>query len=100
LGVITFSSAAMSGPQALGELKVRLSRLRLIADGVDPADPCSREAAYGPVGRVYRYPGIVVATDGSIKDDGRIGAAFVSMGPSMGERLPARSVAVVGAVLS
>ncbi len=60
------SSAAVSGPQALGELKVRLSHLRLTADGVDPADPCSGEAAYGPVGRAYRYPGIVVATDGSL----------------------------------
>ena len=87
------SSAAVSGPQASGELKRRLSHLRLTADGVDPADPCSGEAAYGPVGRAYRYPGIVVATDGSLKDDGRMGAAFVSMGG----RVPARSVAVVGA---
>ena len=87
------SSAAVSGPQASGELKLRLSHLRLTADGVDPADPCSGEAAYGPVGRAYRYPGIVVATDGSLKDDGRMGAAFVSMGG----RVPARSVAVVGA---
>jgi hypothetical protein len=92
------SSAAVSGPpaQALGELKLRLSHLRLTADGVDPADPCSGEAAHGPVERAYRYPGIVVATDGSLQDDGRMGAAFVSMGG----RVPARSVAVVGAASS
>ena len=86
------SPAAVSGPQRLEDLRFRLSRLRLTADGVDPADPCGCEAAYGPMGRAYRYPGIVVATDGSLKDDGRMGAAFVSMG----DRLPARSVAVVG----
>jgi hypothetical protein len=33
------STAAMSGPQRLEDLRIRLSRLRLTADGVDPADP-------------------------------------------------------------
>ncbi len=39
---------------------------------------------------------LVSATDGSLKDDGRMGAAFVSIGG----RVPARSVAVVGAASS
>jgi hypothetical protein len=46
--------------------------------------------------RAYQYPGIVVATDGSLKDDERMGTAFVSMG----NWLPARSVAVVRAASS
>ena len=33
------SPAAVSGLQGLGVLRIRLSRLRLTADGVDPADP-------------------------------------------------------------
>jgi hypothetical protein len=91
------SSAAVSGDSGPGIRGAQTPSiphdLRLTADGVDPADPCSGEAAYSPVGRAYRYPGFVVATDGSLKDDGRMGAAFVCMGG----RVSARSVAVVGA---
>ena len=82
--------------QKLAELKLRLSDLRLTADGVDPSDSSGREAAYGPVGPAYQYPGTIVATDGSLKDDGRMGAAFVSMG----DRIPARSLAVFGSACS
>ncbi len=64
--------------------------------GGDPSDSSSREAAYGPVGFAYRYSGVIVATNGSLKEDGRMGAAFVSMG----DRIPARSVAVVGSASS
>jgi hypothetical protein len=73
-----------------------LQNLRLTADGVDPSDPYGREAAYGPMGTVYRYARLIVATDGSLKDDGRMGAAFVLMG----NRLPGRSVTVLGAASS
>jgi len=74
------SSEVVANMQKLAELKLRLSDLRLTADGVDPSDSSGREAAYGPVEPAYQYPGTIVATDGSLKDDGRMGAAFVSMG--------------------
>ena len=90
------SVAAVTGRQRRAELKLCLQNLRLTADGVDPSDPFGREAAYGPMGTVYRYSGLIVATDGSLKDDGRMGAAFVSMG----NRLPGRSVAVLGSASS
>ena len=90
------SSEVVANMQKLAELKLRLSDLRLTADGVDPSDSSGREAAYGPVGPAYQYPGTIVATDGSLKDDGRMGAAFVSMG----DRIPARSVAVFGSACS
>jgi ribonuclease HI len=90
------SSAAVAGRQRRAELKLRLQNLRLTADGVDPSDPYGSEAAYGPMGTVYQYAGLIVATDGSLKDDGRMGAAFVSMG----NRLPGRSVTVLGSASS
>jgi hypothetical protein len=74
------SSVVVANQQRRAELTLRLSNLRLTADGVDPSDSSGREAAYGPVGLAYQYPGTIVATDGSLKDDGRMGAAFVSMG--------------------
>jgi hypothetical protein len=49
-------------------------------EGVAPSDRLGREVAYGPTGAVYQYDGILVATDGSLKGDGSMGAAFVSMG--------------------
>ncbi len=83
--------AAVAGRQRRAELKLSLQNLRLTAaDGVDPSDPYGSEAAYGPLGTVYRYAGLIVATDGSLKDNGRMGAAFVSMG----NRLPGRSTRV------
>jgi ribonuclease HI len=86
------SSGVVESRQKRAELIQRLAGLRLTVEGVDPSDPLGREAAYGPSGAVYRNDGIIVATDGSLKDDGSMGAAFVSMG----ERIPARSVAVFG----
>lgn len=94
--ILWASSVVMANQQRRAELKLRLSNLRLTADGVDPSDSSGREAAYGPVGLAYQYPGAIVATDGSLKDDGRMGAAFVSMGG----RIPARSVAVFGSASS
>ena len=78
--------------QGRAELIHRLAHLRLTAEGVDPSNPMGREAAYGPSAAIYQNDGIIVATDGSLKDDGSMGAAFISAG----ERIPARSVAVFG----
>lgn len=78
--------------QGRAELIHRLAHLRLTAEGVDPSDPMGREAAFGPSAAFYQNDGIIVATDGSLKDDGSMGAAFISAG----ERIPARSVAVFG----
>ena len=46
----------------------------------------------GPMAAAYTYEGLVVATDGSLKHDGSMGAAFVALG----NRVAARSVAVFG----
>ncbi len=58
------SLAAVAGRPRRAELKLRLQNLRLTADGVDPSDQYGSEAAYGPMGTVYRYAGLIVATDG------------------------------------
>ncbi len=60
-------------------LKRRLKRLHLTADGVVPLDPSclsSREAVLGPVGPAYSLSGFVAATDGSLKKNGSMGAAY------------------------
>ncbi len=49
-------------------------------------------AAYGPMGAAYQLDGVLIATDVSLKTDGSVGAAFVSLG----ERFPVRNVAVYG----
>ena len=46
----------------------------------------------GPVGAAYLNEGVVVATDGSLKHNGSMGAAFVALG----DRVPANSTAVFG----
>jgi hypothetical protein len=45
-----------------------------------------REATLGPAGSYLTHTGVVVATDGSVKDDGRMGAAYVALD----NRLPPR----------
>ena len=90
------SSGAAPSQQSRAELKLRLTALHLTTGGVTPSDPLGREVAYGPTGAAYQYDRIIVATDGSLKDDGSMGAAFVSMGG----RIPARSVAVFGSASS
>jgi ribonuclease HI len=59
---------------------------------LDQASPSFREASFGPAAAAYEKNGIVVATDGSLRKNGAMGAAFVSKD----NRLPARSVAVFG----
>ena len=76
-------------------LKRRADSIRLTADGVVPLDvtcPSSREALLGPTGSAYTRSGVVVATDGSLKRNGSMGAALVAKDG----RLPARSSAVFG----
>ncbi len=89
-------SGVLESRQKRAELIQRLTDFRLTVESVDPSDPPGLEAAYGQSGSVYRNDCIIVATDGSLKDDGSMGAAFVSMG----ERIPAHSVAVFGPATS
>ena len=56
------------------------------------ADPLAREALLGPAGAAFRNQGIVVGSDGSLRRDGAMGAAYASRNSEM----PARSVAVYG----
>ena len=73
----------------------RLELITLTTDGVIPLDlSClsSREAVLGPVGPAYSLSGLVVATDGSLRKNGDMGAAYVSIGG----RLPSQSVSVFG----
>jgi len=79
--------------------KLRLSNMRLTEDGVVPPDlscPSAREVMQGPMAAAYAFEGLIVATDGSLKHDGAMGAAFVALG----NRVPARSVAVFGSEIS
>ncbi len=59
---------------------------------LDLGCPFSREALLGPAGAAYTLSGIVVATDGSLKKSGAMGAAVVAQDG----RIQARSVAVFG----
>ena len=61
----------------------RLESIPLTADGVFALDlSClsSREVVFGPVGPAYSLSGLVMATDGSLKNNGAMGAAYVSIG--------------------
>jgi len=95
-----WSSRAAAGSEASQEQqKLRLGCIRLTDDGVVPLDlacPSAREVLRGPMASAYAYEGVVVATDGSLKHDGAMGAAFVALG----NRVPARSVAVFGSEMS
>jgi hypothetical protein len=76
-------------------LKQKADSICLTAEGVVPLDlacPSSWEALLGPAGSAYQHNGIVVATDGSLKRCGSMGASFLAKDG----RLPARSVAVLG----
>ena len=89
------SSGAADSAQTRADLKARLESIALTEDGVVPldmADPLAREALLGPAGAAYRNQGIVVGSDGSLRRDGAMGAAYASRNSEM----PARSVAVYG----
>ena len=68
----------------------------LTRDGTIPletASPLFREAQLGPAGWALTYPGIVVATDGAVKEDGRMGCAYVSLDDNA---MPPRAFVVFG----
>ncbi len=44
------------------------------SEGVAPSDPLGREVAFGPTGAMYQHDGILVDTDGSLKDEGNMDA--------------------------
>ena len=63
------------------ELKRRADSIRFTADGVVPLDlTClsSREALLGPTSAAYTRSGVVVATDGSLRRNGSMGAVLVA----------------------
>jgi len=89
------SKMAIRRQSARDEIKAKVDSIHLSADGVVPLDlscPSSREAMLGPARNAYTHSGIVVATDGSLKTNGAMGAAFVAKD----SRLTERSVAVLG----
>ena len=89
------SRAAVSLQGEAATLKTALASIPLSRDGVVPLDqtaPSYREASFGPAAAAYSNRGVVVATDGSLRKDGAMGAAYVSKD----NKLQARSVAVFG----
>jgi hypothetical protein len=89
-----WANAQTAGPAAR-ELRDALKAISLTRDGTVPLDstcPAFREATLGPAGSYLTHTGVVVATDGSVKDDGRMGAAYVALD----NRLPPRSFVVLG----
>ena len=84
-------TAALSG----SELRQALRNISLSSDGAVPLDvdcPSFREAVLGPAGESLSYPGTIIATDGAVKEDGSMGAAYVALS----NRIPARSFVVLG----
>ena len=86
------SAAALRLQTHKGDLKRALAAVRLTQDGVVPLTVSDREARKGPAGRAYSLSGVVVATDGSLKKSGAMGAAMVAMG----DKIQSRSVTVYG----
>jgi ribonuclease HI len=86
------STAALGLQPARGTLKRALEAVRLTEDGIVPLHLSDREALLGPAGTAYALSGIVVATDGSLKKSGVMGAAMVAKD----NKIQSRSVAVFG----
>lgn len=80
---------------AVLQLKGALQAVTLTRDGTVPLSshcPSFREACLGPAGSALTHAGVIVATDGSVKEDGRMGAAYVALD----NKLPPRSFVVLG----
>ena len=93
------SHGATGSVEAQAAQRELFRRIHLSADGVTPIDlscPSAREAALGQCGQVYSYGGTVVAGDGSLKKNGSIWAAIVSLNA----RVAAHGVAVFGPAAS
>ena len=89
------SSGAANSAQLRADLKRRVESIVLTEDGLVPldlTDPSAREALLGPAGASYGNKGVVVGSDGSLRKDGAMGAAYAAKE----KRVPARSVAVNG----
>jgi len=77
------------------QLQQELKALILTRDGAVPLDadcPSFKEALLGPGGASLNYSGTIIATDGAVKSDGSMGAAYVALG----NRIPPRSFVVLG----
>ena len=84
-------TAESEGMQLIHELQaLSLTRDRTIP--LNRACLSFLEARLSPAGSRLSHAGVVVATDGAVKDDGRMGAAYVSLD----NRLPTRSFVVLG----
>jgi ribonuclease HI len=86
---------AIDSLEGLRNLRCKLNKVKLTPDGttiLDSQCPSIREILLGPAGAAYNLGGIVAATDGSLKKDGSMGAAFVTQN----NQVPSRSVAVFG----
>ena len=78
-----------------GHMRQALRRIKLSRAGDIPLEvdsPSFREAQLGPAGVGFTHAGTTIATDGAVKDDGRMGAAYVALG----SRIPPRSFVVLG----
>jgi hypothetical protein len=91
----TLWANAQTARSAATELRDALQAIPLTRNGTVPLDstcPAFREATLGPAGSYLTHTGVVVATDVSVKDDGRMGAAYVALD----NRFPPRSFVVLG----
>jgi len=92
----TLWSSLLSAETDGAQLKRELQDIVLSRDGTVPLDsacPYFREAKLGPAGAALTFPGTIVATDGAVKEDGRMGAAYVSLDACA---MPPRSFVVLG----
>ena len=91
-----WASGQVADSEAEGDqLKEALRAVQLTREGTVPLDrscPSFREARLGPAGWALTHGGVIVATDGAVKEDGRMGAAYVALDG----RIPARSFVVLG----
>ena len=87
-------AASMRAGEA--QLRSALQGISLSRDGtipLDPSCPSLREARLGVSGSALTFPGIIIATDGAVKTDGRMGAAYVPLDPTI---MRPRSFVVLG----
>ena len=92
---VVMSKALALSQEEIARARVAVKNITLTKDGVvplDPSCPSFREAQLGPCGSALTSAGLIMATDGSVREDGAMGAAMVCMG----NQVPSRSVAVSG----
>jgi len=92
--VVVSKALALSRVE-IERMRVAIHSITTTKDGVvslDPSCPSFREAQLGPCGSALNAAGLIMATDGSVREDGAMGAAMVCLG----NKLPSRSVSVSG----